>query len=227
VNGLTYFINESSGQFTGTVWDFGDGSTSDTRDGYHQFTEEGVMEVTLTIENGSEIETHTEQVLIGANSPLNNKVVVNSEQLVSEKPANTYQWFRNGLPVDGADQRIYTPGNQGGTYFVVTLNEVCNNISDSVSVEVTSIENFFPEDEINDLINVYPVPVKQQVYVKWPGARGEIQVEIIDIQGKKMYIRNLLTMNDVLEVDVTMLPPGIYWLQLQNENKTILRKIIK
>ena len=183
VDGLTYFINSSSGDITSYIWDLGDGTTADTENAYHVYDTEGVYEVKLTVVNGGEVEEFTQMVPIGPNTPLNNKVVVNDNQLVSEKPSDQYQWFLNGLPLEGANQRIYEPpGTQGGEFFVVTFTETCNNISDAVTVEVTDIEDLFPEDSDESSLKVYPVPVKESVYIQWPETTGEITIRIMDIQ---------------------------------------------
>ncbi len=225
--GLTYFINQSSGDITGYAWDLGDGTTADSENAYNSYSEEGTYEVILTVENGGDVETYSRMVTIGPNSPLNNKVVVNNEQLVSEKPADTYQWFLNGFPVEGATSRIYTPpGSAGGEYFVVTFNGDCNNISDTVTVEVTSTEDEFPAEEEKGL-RIYPVPVNNRLFIQWPEAAGEIEIQIMDIQGKTVYISGLIRGEELMEINTGALRPGIYVLKLQNKDKTILRKIIK
>lgn len=55
---LTYqFVNTSFPEYTSAVWDFGDGTSSDDPNPLHTYSEAGIYNVCLTIENGTECQS--------------------------------------------------------------------------------------------------------------------------------------------------------------------------
>lgn len=226
VNGLTFFNNASSGNITGYEWNFGDGNSSDARDGFNSYSNTGEFTVTLTVfdENGSD--EYSQVINIIENEPLSNKVVQDDERLVSEKSAESYQWFLNGERIDEAIDRFYSFNNQGGTYFVTAINGVCNNISDSLQVEITSLEPERLENQVSSL-KIYPNPVGSVLYVEWPNHPGDIQVRITNLNGSVLL--NEVLSNDGQKIDISTsdLSAGVYIIELMHPKQTIKRKLIK
>lgn len=227
VDGLTFLTNTSTGNITEYSWDFGDGATSTLRDAYHIYEDIGLFTVTLTITDGVSTEEYSMELNILENTPLPNKVVQDRNRLVSEKPATGFQWFLNGVPLEGATERIYELENKGGTYFVVTLNQACNNVSDSLTIEITSIEDFPSSPESSEETLVYPNPASNSVFIHTPRTSGNFQVQIIDLKGKTLYLRDDLHPGIINEISINELSPGVYWLKIVNDKESIERKILK
>ena len=61
-----HFSDESMGEPTSWLWDFGDGQTSDQENPSHSFTSPGSKTVTLTASNSAGTDTTTEEVLIAS-----------------------------------------------------------------------------------------------------------------------------------------------------------------
>ena len=227
VQGLTYLINQSSGNISSVTWDLGDGNTTTTQDAYHQYMVEGEYDVTLTIVNGGDVESVVKTVPIGENVLQTNKVVLSDNRLVSERPAESYQWFREGLPIEGANARIYNLENLGGEFFVLTINGSCNNISDTVTVEVTGIEDIIGDPELAKEVEVYPIPVKDELKVQWPASQIPIRVSLMDLHGRTLYIREFIPESGIFAIPMQSLPNGLYWLRIENDRGQYIRKIVK
>jgi len=67
---LTYqFVNTSFPEYTSAVWDFGDGTSSADPNPLHTYSESGIYNVCLTIENGTECQsTYCMTVFAGSNA---------------------------------------------------------------------------------------------------------------------------------------------------------------
>jgi hypothetical protein len=56
-------------------------------------------------------------------------------------------------------------------------------------------------------------------------------IEIVDLYGKSMTINNNRTIEQLnsgtLELDISYLPAGIYFIRINLENQTIVKKIVK
>jgi hypothetical protein len=64
VHDLVRFTNTSTGGATTWQWDFGDGTTTDSRNPSHRFTTPGSKQVSLTISDGSDTSTVTRSIEI-------------------------------------------------------------------------------------------------------------------------------------------------------------------
>ncbi|MCA6077904.1 S8 family serine peptidase [Fulvivirga sedimenti] len=229
IEGMTYFINQSSGSITGYSWDFGNGKLATSENGYNQYTTAGPFNVSLTIANGGSVESVTRSIsIIQPNPALNdNKIVQNENQLVSEKAGQAYQWFLDDELLEGETARIYQIGNLGGDFFVLTFNEGCNSISDSVTVEVTGIEDVILDESAAKEIYVYPVPVKQNLTVSWPETLRPNRLILLDLHGRSLYNEEIRSESNTFVVPMLSLPSGMYWLRLESDKGVYIRKVIK
>jgi hypothetical protein len=173
------------------------------------------------------VETFVQSVPVSEHEPQRNTVVQNGNQLVSERPAESFQWFREGLPIEGANARIYDLENTGGEFFVLTFIEGCNSISDTLTVEVTSIEEFEAELFNHETVAVYPVPVQNELNVQWPDDFQEIHVMLMDVRGRIYFDERLMPSGTDLTIDMRNLPHGIYLLKIKSNNRNFIQKILK
>ena len=77
----------------------------------------------------------------------------------------------------------------------------------------------------NDLPYIYPNPVKNNIYLS-----GEYKMEqwiISDISGRVLKIGNSILIEGIHSIPANDLVPGIYLIQLNNENKRVTIKFIK
>ncbi len=64
------FSNTSSGEYTDSLWDFGDGNSSQVDNPRHTYKEAGVYTVSLTISGLMGGDTETKKAYISVESPL-------------------------------------------------------------------------------------------------------------------------------------------------------------
>jgi hypothetical protein len=82
----------------------------------------------------------------------------------------------------------------------------------------------------NSNIVIYPNPVVDQLQISYKSIEaGNVQIGIIDMQGKVLYRQTLISQIGInhLLIPVSQLSKGIYVCRLQSDNKTEIIKFIK
>ena len=80
------------------------------------------------------------------------------------------------------------------------------------------------EEELGELLQVYPNPSSTVVNLKWQLSYTSVQV--IDMLGKEVYIAALGQGAQNTWIDVSGFDPGIYFARLANGNQVITKKLI-
>ncbi|MBE0663117.1 MAG: right-handed parallel beta-helix repeat-containing protein [Bacteroidales bacterium] len=94
------------------------------------------------------------------------------------------------------------------------------------------IQSFSIEEyEVTDIM-LYPNPTHSKVKLIFDNWRVSVHtVEIMDISGKIMKCHKDRTLtqrnNGVIEIDISLLPPGIYFCRVQTNGSTSVKKLIK
>ena len=78
-------------------------------------------------------------------------------------------------------------------------------------------------------INIYPNPCNDQLWISWDDkTNAPIQISIIDMNGHLVKeIKNNLSRAQVLNIDLTELEAGLYFLNIQTEEKVKKEKLLK
>ncbi|MEZ5147965.1 MAG: T9SS type A sorting domain-containing protein [Bacteroidales bacterium] len=91
----------------------------------------------------------------------------------------------------------------------------------------TSLNN--TSSHIKNDINIYPNPCNDQLWISWDDkTNAPIQISIIDMNGHLVKeIKNNLSRAQVLNIDLTELEAGLYFLNIQTEEKVKKEKLLK
>jgi hypothetical protein len=141
--------------------------------------------------------------------------------------------FSTGITVTGAAGYFWSTGattpsvvfspNTNTTYSVVGVsNAGCTN---TLVVNIYYIECVgLNENLANDYFHVYPIPATTGLVIE---TSKEIQrdLEIIDLTGRS--VQKLQSQQARIEMDISELPEGIYFLKIHEEGSEYVRKIIK
>ena len=82
------------------------------------------------------------------------------------------------------------------------------------------------EDEIQDVINVFPNPTSEMLQIEWNMIQPE-KIEIRDFTGKSVLQKDLETGNEHTNIDVSNLAKGIYLVKVFAKEKEYLEKFVK
>jgi subtilisin family serine protease len=224
-NALTEFTDISNGSIDSWVWDFGDNTGSSEQNPVHQYTQPGLYNVTLTVNDVDITSTYTSEIQVIENT-LNQNVIVNNDGvLASQQSATLFQWYKDGSKIDGATSRTYNSQNIEGTYFVVTFNGDCNLKSADFVLLVNAID-----DEIALLersTRLYPNPSNQEVEIDMINDYlGKVQIEILDIKGKSQLesqdFKNDQEFNR--RFDISKFSKGIYLIKVSLGSEFVVQK---
>lgn len=82
--------------------------------------------------------------------------------------------------------------------------------------------------ELNALhFSVYPNPVSNELYVKLSESHGSGQIEVFNGMGRRMITRTIETNDNLIDISLENIPPGLLVVRISMDNKTAIQKIIK
>lgn len=238
---LIEFDGMYSGFVTGIEWDFGDGSTSDAENPNHEYTQAGLFEVCVSVENGD-----------GCTAQYCHMVAVETTPDPCENFEADFMWvvdFENG----GVHFENLSTGNPTSYtwhfgdghvshdeelthhYSEVGAYEVCLHIEngDGCSAEVCQMV-FLPsyyfylapplgvEDEVSQTgLLVYPNPFEDVIRFSSP-ING--MLEVTDVQGRMVLGQKVVNSSSI---NLAGLKLGLYLMRISGEDSSSTFRIVK
>ena len=135
------------------------------------------------------------------------------ENFLTTNEAESYQWFLNGEPIDGATEQEYYPA-LNGYYSVEIWNENdCSDLSEEMLITITSVQNLKESD-----ITSFPNPFNDKCLINL-GISGEWQIDLYNHTGQR--VRSVqFTDVEVFELERGDLSSGQYILLARNNSNT-------
>lgn len=140
---------------------------------------------------------------------------------------NTYQWYRDGVAITGANLQNYTY-TQSGNYQVEVSNTVgCFTYSAGFVVGTSGGGIGLVDLDLQQL-EVYPNPNSGKFNIELNvQAIEDIQVSLYSLDGRKVYEQHLQTDHDgKVQVDVGHLPTANYFLYIRTADQVAVRKML-
>lgn len=220
-NGVEKFTNESNGQNLSSKWYLDGELVSEDESAIIQFPELREYQVELEVTNGDDVsDSYTTSILPRQNTLQENEVLLSGNQLASRSPADSYQWFNNGVLLEGETGRTLNLVGLEGTFFVVTSDETCSRKSIEFEFRVTSTE----EDLFESEYNLYPNPANERLNIDLQSAySGVVEINMLDLSGRKVYSKsynkNGFQFNET--INTTNLSNGLYVIRItQGQSET-------
>ncbi|MFD1550852.1 hypothetical protein DNU06_05380 [Putridiphycobacter roseus] len=139
------------------------------------------------------------------------------------------QWYKNGVAIVGETSSTYSVASEG-TYNVLKTNT--NGCSDSSAIATVAVDTCLLGVEGVELdlsVNIYPNPATNQVIVAFPTewiGKGT-SISLFGMDGKKVIeINKESVLTNTIEVDLTLLSPGMYVFRMVTENQEVLKELI-
>ena len=146
----------------------------------------------------------------------------------------SYQWQKNGVDIPGGNFHIYpiesVQLSDTGYYRCRIFNE-CDTVY-TEEAKLTVIDNAGINDfNINQYVNIFPNPATDKISVKFKKIFfGEpVQISVYNLLGRKVYetIFKADYENDVCKINCKDFTKGVYFIEVRNENKAMVMKIVK
>lgn len=143
---------------------------------------------------------------------------------ITSAGATTYQWFKDGQLITGANSATYMPSGSG-IYQALTSNNTCeSDTSSAFNYTATSLDTLLNPWSFA----VSPVPSTGTLWLSG-SLRGttDLRISMLDIQGKTVYQENATLAGGPVQHKLALkLPAAVYLLKVQTEYKTWYQKVI-
>lgn len=159
-------------------------------------------------------------------APIPEKPIVTriSPIVLQSSEAKAYQWYLNGTPIKDSTNRTITI-NELGDYSVEIFDEYnCSNISDPFNI-ISDVNDFTNSQHIQ----ITPNPSFGKFNVILSNVLdSEVLVEITNLLGIKIFdSKYTIDNHNLLNLDISYVPDGIYFLKIKSKNLNYTEKIIK
>ncbi len=133
-----------------------------------------------------------------------------------------YQWYRNLIPIVGANSAVYVPNGIGDYTVKVVDSNGCQSVATEYilrSIQGADILNTATVQAIE--VSIYPNPAQELVHIVAPVALTAV---IHAVDG-----RTVLQQDHATEIDIHSLPDGTYFIQLYDKAGNLVKvdKLIK
>jgi hypothetical protein len=212
-DGLTQFVDMSSGLFDQRAWTFGTGGGSSIeKNPAFQFIQEGPYTVTLTLSKGGVARSFSQSIEVVANSLPVNEILFSSSTFFSTIASTSYQWYKDMVPIEGAKNRSYQWNGDPGQFFVLIANDQCNRPSNTMVI--TGLAEAISEQ------TVFPNPADATIFVR---SEAGAEIDIVDTLGRTAW--SGLLKGTETRVNTGFLPSGVYFVRLKKKNSHSIHKI--
>jgi hypothetical protein len=148
---------------------------------------------------------------------------VASDQIVTVRTYNNYQWYRNGEELEGEDKQLLRVYELGIYSVLVGNDENCFEASEGYGFGIpVNDENVTSQG----LVKVFPNPTRDMVFVRISSAEEFHKLTLTDVTGNQLIEQE--TSNRVVKLDLSTLANGTYYLNvidsLINESVVIIKK---
>ncbi|WP_306641344.1 DUF7619 domain-containing protein [Sanyastnella coralliicola] len=173
-----------------------------------------VYVVTVEDANGC---SDSDEVEVTVNPLPTAEITENGPELTASA-GDSYQWYINGTPIDGATDQSYTAETTGNYSVEVTNIYGCSTISEEMDVIIISVE----EQEV--AILTYPNPTHDILYIQVE-AGWTYEMNLFDASGRIVAQQSNIV-DSLYELDCTQFGTGTYKLVLRNGDQRITKTII-
>jgi hypothetical protein len=145
--------------------------------------------------------------------------------LNSQEPV-TYQWLKDGNPIEEGFERTYTPTETGEYSLLVLTQSGCSSVSETIifTQTITGIEE--PKELRN--LAIFPNPNNGNFFIDFGIniPNGEPIFTLIDAIGKKLVLKTERISTTRYKVNTTNLTGGMYYIQIQTKDGLVFRKFV-
>jgi subtilisin-like proprotein convertase family protein len=178
----------------------------------------------IAIGSGGCTYTATTVVVVSGGSPNTPIIIQSGLDLISTSGAY-FQWYLNGMPIDGATAQQYTPV-QTGSYVVQVFNTFgCSTFSEPFSFEYDLIGEYATHP-----FTAFPNPFDNSLNIDMNamGSFDGARIQLTDVAGRVVMDVAAPNKKQTQSIQTYHFPSGIYFIRLMNDNRVIRsQKVIK
>lgn len=184
----------------------------------------GTIGGTITVTANNTCGSSTPQTANINVNTIDNTVDLSGLTLTSNQTGAVYQWLdcdNGNAPIPGETTQSFTPSVNGNYAVEITLNG-CTETSSCIVVNSVGITESKTDNSI-----VFPNPGNGIYTIIGENFQGNTSVTIYTTEGKTIFQQSGLFGKDIIMIDISSHPQGIYLLEIDNQNTLVYSKIIK
>ena len=136
----------------------------------------------------------------------------------------TFQWYLDGQPIPGANEKTYIAEISGNYSLEVSDDNGCRSFTEEIYVEVSSVA--LPNSVRQ--FTLAPNPTHDVILLTLELAKTErVTISLSDAQQKQFFLQTIQNQKIAQPIDLRTLPAGTYYLTIQMESGRIVRKVVK
>lgn len=159
----------------------------------------------------------------GSLQAVDNTVTTTISNITANQSGATYQWLdcnNNMAIIPSETGQTFTP-SANGTYAVEVTVGSCIEVSNCVNFNTLGVVDGFNKGNVE----VFPNPVTSILTIKIPKAIHKAMLSIVSIEGKEVLKKPIN--KQYVEVDFLQFANGIYFVNIENEGRTLSYKVVK
>lgn len=153
-------------------------------------------------------------------------VITQNGNVLSSTIATGNQWYLNGVPITGGTSQNFTATTSGLYTDVVTDSYGCALTSNQINFSVTAVTD--PGNTTTGLF-VSPNPTHGEFQIEFiTTTKADLDISLINSLGQQVYHTSVpgFIGNYSKTIDPGNIASGIYYLKVQHDKKTYLKKIV-
>lgn len=167
---------------------------------------------TYTCEATSTCGNLTSDSMLVAVSAALTPTITQAGNALSTQTFNTYQWYKNGVLISGANAQNYN-ATESGLYSVFVSNTGgCNARSATYNFTFVGLNEIL---NLNQLFSVYPNPTSNNITINVDGVNSQWNIKLLDIAGSEILSTQ---MNYQTTINVETLAKGVYIIRATNSD---------
>ena len=158
----------------------------------------------------------------GSLQAVDNTVTTTISNITSNQTGATYQWLdcdNNMTVIPSETGQMFTPSSNGNYAVEITLGS-CIEISNCVNFNTLGLDGFTKKT-----VEVFPNPVTSILNIRLPETVNEATLSIVSIEGKEL-LKTIID-KQYNEVSFSQFANGIYFVNIENQGRTLSYKVVK
>ncbi|MFZ6053249.1 PQQ-dependent sugar dehydrogenase [Halocola ammonii] len=131
-----------------------------------------------------------------------------------------YYWYLNGELVEGENDQVFAPSENGEVYAVVENEDGC-----AIQTNTVDLTNVSVEENTKGEIKVYPNPTSDSIFVE--GVEKNSRLEIVNSAGQIIEVQFNFQDASRAFADVSNLPSGMYFIRVQGSDSSVVTPFSK
>jgi hypothetical protein len=172
--------------------------------------------VTVTGTNGC---TASDSVVVTIDKPMPT-ITCDSNFILCNQSYLFYQWYLNGILINGATSQTYVP-IQNGIYTV----EITDSIGCSATSSPCSITNGIEQYSGSNSINIFPNPANDIITIENSFFSNDQTIYVYNIQGQLLIQQPLRQIKS--DIDISGFANGMYFIRVSSGDGNAVKKFVK